>query len=279
MSHQDITVGSTDGCQIAVHYLGGDGPDLIICHATGFHGLAYSPMAETLRRDFTVWAVDLRGHGASTAPDTGDFAWRGMAADLLAVVDGIGAESVCAFGHSLGGSTILLAERARPGTISAAYLYEPIVFPAEFFLGRSKNPMSGPARNRREVFDSKAEAMWRYATRSPLSVLRGDALAAYVNGGFVDLADGRVRLACRAEHEARTFECEEKMTLDQLEGISLSLTVGAGMVASSPNPADFAPLIVDAVPGAKLVQYEHLGHFGPLQAPELVATDVALALG
>ncbi len=273
-----LTVESTNGCQIALHYLGGSGPDLIICHATGFHGRVYGPLAASLVGDFTVWGIDMRGHGASTAPDNGDYAWRGMAEDLLACVDALEADSVAAVGHSLGGAAILLAELRRPGTVRSAYLYEPIVLPPGFLAGRSENPMSGPARNRREVFPSKEAAFWRYASRPPLNGLRADALVAYVDGGFVDLDDGTVRLACRAESEARTFECEEKMTIERLDGLSIPLTVGAGLVAGDPNPADFAPLIVAAVPDAKLIEYDHLGHFGPLEAPGIVGADVLEAL-
>jgi pimeloyl-ACP methyl ester carboxylesterase len=273
-----LLVESTDGVTVALHDLGGSGPDLIICHGTGFHGRAFAPMARALIDDHHVWAIDFRGHGASSPPVTGDFAWSGMAEDLLACIDAIGAASVCAFGHSLGGATVLLAEVSRPGAISAAYLYEPIVFPREYLIGRNGNPLGELARKRREIFASKAEALMRYASRPPLSVLRADALAAYVDGGFDELDDGTVRLACRAEHEARTFECEEKMTLDRISGLTVPVTVGAGRAGSHPNPAEFAPAIVDELVNGRLIEYEFFGHFGPLESPDLVGADVLQAM-
>lgn len=272
-------VPSTDGCDIALRFLGGHGPPLMIGHATGFHGAVYQPMANALADRFAVWAVDLRGHGGSTAPSSGDFAWTGMAEDLLACVDAIDPGApIAAVGHSMGGSAILLAQRARPGTFSAAYLFEPIVMPEEYLRGRRESPMSGPARRRRAVFGSKAEALHRYAGRPPLSRLRADALYAYVEHGFVELDDGTVRLACEPEHEAMTFECESKITLDQLQGIDLPVTVAAGADEPGPNPARFAPAIVDALAGAVLVRYEQLTHFGPFEAPELIAGDVIRAV-
>ena len=268
---------STDGVELALHELGGTGPDLVICHATGFHGLAYEPFARRLTGDYTVWAIDLRGHGASTAPVSEDFAWKGMAEDLQACVDHMGCSTVFAVGHSMGGAAILLAELANPGMITAAYLFEPIVFPAGFEVGATDNVMGRAARSRREVFSSRLEAGDRYASRPPLSTLDPEALAAYVEHGFVDLDDGTVRLACRAEHEARTFECETKVTADRIEGVRLPLTVGAGTVDASPNPADFAPGIVAAVPGATLIAYDGMGHFGPLEDPDRIAADVLAA--
>ncbi|MBT8239611.1 MAG: alpha/beta fold hydrolase, partial [Acidimicrobiia bacterium] len=84
-----LDVESTDNVVLKLHHLGGSGPPLIICHATGFNGMAYGPMARYLTGDFDIWAVDFRGHGASNAPASGDFAWSGMAADLLACIEAI----------------------------------------------------------------------------------------------------------------------------------------------------------------------------------------------
>ena len=88
--------------------------------------------------------------------------------------------------------------------------------------------MSGPARKRRELFPSRSEAMWRYAARPPLNALRSECLAAYVEYGFHDLEDGTVRLACRAESEARTFEAAGLMTADRASVIATPVTVGLG---------------------------------------------------
>lgn len=265
---------STDGVELTLHELGGSGPPLVICHATGFHGRAYEPFARRLTDDFSVWAIDFRGHGASTAPSSGDFAWKGMAEDLRAAVDHIGHGPVFAVGHSMGGAAILLAELAHPGTVTAAYLFEPIVFPADFVVATAENVMGRAARNRREVFASRSEALERYGARPPLGTLDPEALSAYVEYGFVDLDDGTVRLACRAEHEARTFECETKVTADRIEGVRLPLTVGAGTAEADPNPAQFAPGIVAAVSGARLIAYDDMGHFGPLEDPDRIAADV-----
>lgn len=262
---------------IELRDFGGSGPDLIISHATGFHGAAYEPMARTLKEHFHVWALDFRGHGASSAPANGDFAWSGMAEDLRHCVAAIGVDSILAFGHSLGGAVALLVARTNPGLIRAAYLYEPIVFPRDLLLKREGNPMSEAARRRREVFSSKAAALSHYAANTPLGILRADALAAYVEHGFEGLADGSARLSCRAESEASTFECEEKMILEQLEGLDLEVTVARGMARPLSGPASLAPGIAAGLEVGRLVDHDHLGHFGPLESPGLIAADVLSA--
>ena len=277
-SSSSLTVPSSGGVAVALHDLGGTGAPLLVCHATGFHGRMYAPLARRLTARFHVFALDFRGHGASTVPDDGDMAWAGMADDLLACVDAIGAPSLHAFGHSMGGAAILLSELRRPGTIAGAYLYEPIVFERNFVITRETNPMSGLARRRREVFTSRQEALSRFAAKPPLNTLRADALSAYVEHGLVELPDGTVRLACRAETEASTFEAEDKMTLDLVEDLMTPIVVGGGELSGAPvEPIMLAAPLVKALGNAKLIEYEFLGHFGPFQDPDRIANDVLAA--
>lgn len=269
---------SDDGTQLVLHRLGGSGPTLLVCHATGFHGRAYTPLARSFSEHFTVWAIDFRAHGAAGAPVNGDFSWERMGDDVLAAIDALGGSPVRSFGHSMGGAAILLAEIARPGIITGAYVYEPIIFPEAFLTARDENPLAAPTRRRREVFASREAALARYASRPPLDIMRADALHAYVEHGFVDLADGTVRLACRAEEEARTYESEGDATLERIQGLRLDVTVAAGKRGLPPNPAQFAPAIADAIEGARLRWYEDLGHFGPFEVPDVIACDALAAL-
>ena len=266
-----LEVTSEDGVKLNLRMMGGSGPDLLVCHATGFHGLAYRPLAQCLEDQFRVWALDFRGHGSSGPAPGEDYAWSGMGADVAACAAAIGTGRLYGFGHSMGGAALLLAERARPGTFAGLFLYEPIVLPRGFFDRADANPLAAGARNRREVFNSRAEALARYSSRSPLGVMRADALAAYVEGAFVDLGDGRVRLACSAETEARTFEGSGGLASEEAAGISVPATVAAGTVGGMPNPGAFAASIAEALPQGRFRSFENLGHFGPLEAPGVVA--------
>jgi pimeloyl-ACP methyl ester carboxylesterase len=271
-----LRVPSTDGVDLALHDLGGSGPPLLLFHATGFHGRTYLPMAAALTDRFHVWAPDFRGHGASTPPYDEDFAWRGMADDVLACADALGISGFHAFGHSMGGTAALLAESRRPGLLRSAYFFEPIFIPSDWAAVPHDNVMEQAARRRREVFPSRAEALYRYASKTVLGrELRADSLAAYVEYGFDDLPEGGVRLACRAEHEARTFAAEDKMTFELLAEIDVPAVVAIGHLTASPGPADGARVVAERLPHARLVEYDFLGHFGPLQDPDRIAADIA----
>lgn len=68
--------------------------------------------------------VDLRGHGASSKPDSG-YALSDYAADVVALVNESGYERVSFFGHSLGALVSLLAAAQMPERIEALVLEEP----------------------------------------------------------------------------------------------------------------------------------------------------------
>ena len=256
-----------------VHDLGGRGPVLLLAHATGLCARAYEPLAAGLRSHHHVWALDFRGHGDSTAPEDGDFGWSGMADDVLAAADALGASGIAGLGHSMGGAALLLAELARPGLLSSAYLYEPIILPVADGWRGGASPMPDAARRRRSIFASKAEALMRYAVRPPLNTLRADCLAAYVEHGMVERADGTVALKCDPENEARTFESDSKATVDRIAGLAVPTVVAVGARYEGFSPAQFAPSILEAMPRASVHEYRHLGHFGPLQDPDSIGQD------
>jgi pimeloyl-ACP methyl ester carboxylesterase len=270
-----VRIESTDGVAIALHDLGGSGPPLLVAHATGFLAAPYRMLAEGLTGEFHVFGVDFRAHGDSTSTTTGELTWKGMGDDVLAVVDHIGAP-ITGFGHSMGGAALLVAERARPGTVRSAFLYEPIIPPSPLpaAFGAQENPMAASARKRRATFPSRAEALARYAGRPPLGMLRADALAAYVEEGFADQPDGTVTLKCTPEDEAATFEAAGYITTADLGEIDLPVTVAVGERHDGFGPPLFVPPIVEALPRGELVGYAHLDHFGPFQDPDTIAEDV-----
>ncbi|MGH9113073.1 MAG: alpha/beta fold hydrolase [Acidimicrobiales bacterium] len=274
------SVPSSDGVTLALHDLGGDGPPVILCHPTGFLGMIWAPVATHLAGVAHAWAPDLRGHGDSTSPPSMDFDWRGMADDVLAVVDHLGLSDVCAAGHSMGGAALVLSEQRRPGTFSRLYLYEPILFPrAEGLPGSGgRNPLAEAARRRRSWFPDRQAAYDNFAAKPPLATFAPESLRAYVDHGFRDIPGGdAVELRCTPEVEALVFEQAVGPTaFDRLGQVRAPVTVAVGGDGS--GPALVAPLVADALPNGHLERYPHLSHFGPMEDPAAVAAAIAAAL-
>lgn len=273
-----MRVPSTDGVSLELHHFGGEGPPLLIAHATGFLAAPYRPMVAELADRFEVWAVDFRSHGDSTTAEDGTVSWQGTGRDVLAVVDAIDRGPVSAIGHSMGGASLLTAELRRPGTLTAAYVFEPIIFPRAFLDMEGPNPLAESARRRRPGFPTRLEALHRYGGRPPLGLFRADVLTAYVDHGFRDEPDGSVALKCRPELEAATFDAPDKTVLEDIHPVSVPVMVARGELDPGPGPAQLADPISQALPNAELRSYPHLTHFGPLQDPYTVGRDAAAFL-
>jgi len=79
----------------------GDRP-LVLLHGIGSRAVSWWPVADALAARFRLYALDLRGHGASAKPTTG-YLFPDYAADLADLLDVLGIDSPLLLGHSLGG--------------------------------------------------------------------------------------------------------------------------------------------------------------------------------
>jgi pimeloyl-ACP methyl ester carboxylesterase len=272
-----ISLESTHEVVLRAHDYGGNGRLVLFCHATGFHGRYWDPIVEQLQDRYRCVAIDFRGHGDSTLPDGASLDWWAMAADLLALVDHLGLSEVSAVGHSMGGAAIVMAELERPGTIDVAWLFEPILFRGDRSTTQEQpSPMAAAARRRREVFDSREEAFERYASRPPFSGVDARALKAYVDYGFDDLPDGTIRLKCRGEVEARTFEASIAGAREHIGAVATVCTIGGS--GDGDGPAVIAPDIAAELPNARFESYPDLTHFAPMEEIDRISDAIAATL-
>lgn len=268
---------STGGLSIAAHDLGGTGRPLVFAHATGLHGRVWEPVAAHLRDRFRCWALDLRGHGDADRPVDHDYEWAGFADDVLAAVDALALDRPFGVGHSKGGAALLLAEEARPGTFAGLWCFDPVVFPPEFAASRDRgeNPLAAAAARRRRSFASADDAIANYRAKPPFDAVADEALRAYVEHGFTRDDDG-ITLKCPPEVEAQVYRMGASHgAFEALDRVRCPVTVVRGRV--EPGPAAFAERIAAALPAGRLESHPELSHFGPLQAPSIVAHSIIRA--
>ncbi len=266
--------------QIATWDLGGEGPELILVHGTGFHGRCWAPMAPVLGRSFHVWALDQRGHGQSGhSADRAYDDWGRFVDDLLAVIDRLGLERPFAAGHSLGGAVAILAEQHRPGTFAGIYAYEPIIIPPPVIaLAEGNRRLRDLALKRRNVFDSVGAARANFAPKPPFDRFDPAVLDAYLEGGLSIQPDGTVALSCPGDEEASVYEgATLHHAYDRLGEMNLPVTV-----AGSAERGDIGPELLSdlagRIPGARLEPLRGVTHFGPMEEPGRVADEMARAL-
>ncbi|MBX7166290.1 MAG: alpha/beta hydrolase [Pirellulales bacterium] len=101
----------------------GTGPDVVLLH--GFtSNLAmwmFGGIVKALSDSFRVTAYDLRGHGASTAPQHG-YTSADLATDLVELLDQLTIERAWLVGHSLGGVVAMHTAHRAPQRVAGIVL-------------------------------------------------------------------------------------------------------------------------------------------------------------
>jgi pimeloyl-ACP methyl ester carboxylesterase len=261
-----------DGGLVAVHDLGGDGQPLLLAHATGFLGLTFRRLAGYLSSRFHCLALDFRAHGLSRSGEGWAGEWAGFAEDLLAVVSAMALGRPRAFGHSCGGAALLLAEQAAPGTFAHLYCYEPVVPPFLDPLPPDWDQLlSQGALRRRERFGSRAEALSNFSSKPPLEVLDPGVLQDYVDFGFADAEDGTILLRCRPVDEALIYsEGLSHRAFVDLPKVTCPVDLACGGEAAAYGE-DVLRAMSERLGRARITIFGELGHFGPLEQPQLLA--------
>ena len=102
--------------------VGGSGPPLLLLHGNPQTHMMWHRVAPALARRFTVVAPDLRGYGLSDkpppAPDSRNYAKRAMAADMLALMRGLGFAAFDVAAHDRGARVAHRLALDAPGAVS-----------------------------------------------------------------------------------------------------------------------------------------------------------------
>jgi pimeloyl-ACP methyl ester carboxylesterase len=249
---------------------GGDGPPIVILHATGFLARIYQKNALALRSSGRVYAYDQLGHGDSEVPDLGDISWYRTADDLEEFLVATGLHGVRAFGHSAGGTAIAAVAARRPDLIARAMLVEPVIVDPADPLERP-NDLYERTLKRKPMFDSLAAMYANFANRPPYSAWRADVLRDYCEHGTRAAADGTRVLKCPPEVEARLYQTARDFDgLSHILACSVPMLVVFGERSDSPGLA-FAKRVVHGAPHRRVVVVPGAGHLVPMEQPDEVA--------
>lgn len=246
--------------------------DVIFSHANGFNGRTYRSILGPLASEFRMLALDLRGHGASTLPTVieGRQGWIEFRDDLLALLPQVADRPVVLAGHSMGGTTSLLAAAAEPGRVKALGLFDPVIFDQARALQdlHGDNPLADGAARRRAVFPDKRAAFDAYNGRGGFRTWRPEQLADYVEAGFAPAPDGGVALTCAPAWEESNFRIHNYDAWAAFRAARCPVRILRAEFNSTAriddNLADLEAI------GARWETVPGTTHFLPMERPELV---------
>jgi pimeloyl-ACP methyl ester carboxylesterase len=267
-----------NGIRLSCQDWGGEGPPIVVLHATGFLGRVYRPIALALRSTGHVYSYDQRGHGDSSRPADGDYSWASTAADLKEFIVAMKLERTCGLGHSAGATAIGSLAGAEPALISRAVLVEPVVFDDEV-PESAQDSLYERTRKRKRWFES-AEAMFRSLERKPpFNTWRRDMLRDYCEYGTRLAPQGGVELKCPPEIEADFYSRAR-----EFPGLTLMLKSRSPLLLMFGEKSDSTGVKIEDKIAAQLVNgtvvtIPDAGHFLPMEQPEMVVRMAAEFFG
>jgi pimeloyl-ACP methyl ester carboxylesterase len=252
--------------------------DVIFSHANGFNGRTYRSILGPLASGLRILAVDLRGHGATTLPATieGREGWPQFRDDLLALIAAVADGPVVLAGHSMGGTSSLLAAAAEPGRVKALALFDPVVMTPDAETLHD-NPLAAGAERRRATFPSKAAVVAAYTGRGAFKTWSAEQLADYVEAGFRETETGEVTLTCTPAWEASNFRTHNYDAWAAFRETRCPIRILRAETASTfrlegieDELAATGRIAIGTVPGTS--------HFLPMERPDLVRATLAEAV-
>jgi pimeloyl-ACP methyl ester carboxylesterase len=246
--------------------------DVVFSHANGFNARTYRTILGPLAGELRILAVDMRGHGASSLPAVieGRDGWHEFREDLLALLQAATDGPVVLAGHSMGGTSSLLAAAAEPARVRGLALFDPVVFTAGMApADLTDNPLAEGALRRRAVFPSKTAVVEAYTGRGAFRSWRPEQLADYVEAGFQEMRDGQVTLTCAPAWEASNFRTHNYDPWAAFRATRCPIRILRAEIGSTARLEDGQAELegtgrvrIEVVPGTS--------HFLPMERPDLV---------
>lgn len=108
--------------QLYVDDGGIEGLPLLLLHSYAGSSAHWNSQLSHLRRRRRALAMDLRGHGRSEAPASGDYSIRALAEDVAAVADALDLRRFVLVGHSMGGAAAVAYAGKHPRRVAGLVL-------------------------------------------------------------------------------------------------------------------------------------------------------------
>ncbi|MGC9325342.1 MAG: alpha/beta fold hydrolase [Desulfomonilia bacterium] len=185
----------------------GDGPTMILLHATGFLPWLWHPIARQLAPSWRVIAPYFCDH-RETDPTKGGLSWMVISQDLANFCTRLGIKRPALVGHSMGATVLTLAHAMFNLDARGLILIEPIFLPEDFYAVKIRvedHPLASKSIRRRDHWNDSDEA-FSYLKQKPLFMNWDDEmLNLYIRFGMKEGETGGLQLTCSPFREAALF--------------------------------------------------------------------------
>ncbi len=247
----------------------GSGPGVVCLHSNASSSGQWRSLMDMLAPRFHVLAADSYGAGKSPPwPSDRKVGLREEVALIEPVFDRAG-ENFTLVGHSYGAAIALIAALEQPERIQSLVLYEPTLFS----LLDAESPLPNDADG---IRNAVADAL--------LALEAGDANAAARH--FIDYWMGRGTWNQMPQRNKpaitasianiggwSTALLSEPTPLQAFSALDIPVLFMIGK-QSPPSSRGVARLLTGALPQVEVVEFEDLGHMGPVTHPDVVNQSI-----
>ena len=254
-------IGVEPGVELAVE-IRGEGPDLLCVHGFGGAKEDFADHVDALATRWRVITVDLRGHGDSDGPsDPATYSLDGLARDVEAVADAVGAARFRLLGHSMGGMIARRIALDRPDRVDALVL-----------MSTAAGPPAGLDPALVDFGAALALDDWEQLTRllDEVAPLRTAAYQRVIDerAGFADFIAWKwSRVAPPMWAGLAPQIAREPVDLDRLGQVTCPTLVIVGDLDAAFYDGSLA--IAEAVPGSRLAVIGDAGHHPQFEQPDV----------
>jgi pimeloyl-ACP methyl ester carboxylesterase len=243
----------------------GAGPAVVCLHASASNSRQWQPLADALAPRFRVLAADSYGSGQSPA-------WKAKRPltlrDEVALLEPVFARAggpVTLVAHSYGAAVALIAALERPELVHALVLYEPTLFS----LVNTESPPPNDVDGFRAAF-ARAAALCDAGDPAGAGRCFVDYWAG--EGAWAQMPEPRQGQVAVSMANLRSWygACMAELTpLRAFSWLGAPVLLMTGR-KSPPSSRSVARLLARALPRVEAMEFDDLGHMGPVTHPEAV---------
>jgi len=242
----------------------GTGPGVVCLHANASSSSQWRALMEALAPRFHVLAADSYGVGKSPSWPAGRTLWLRDEVALLEPVLTRAGDPFALVAHSYGAAVALVAAVTQPHRVRALAIYEPTMF-ALLDADASPNDADG-------IRDAVARSVAALDAGDP-----GRAAECFIDYWMGSGAWARMPEARKAPIAASIVNIRgwanalmhEPMRLHAFTELDIPVLYMVGR-NSPPSSRGVARVLTQALPRVEVVEFEGLGHMGPVTHPDVV---------
>lgn len=256
---------NVDGVEIRLREEGSkDAPAIIMVHGFTSSLETWDALADEFKSDYRVLRFDLPGHGLSGTDPNNDYSNERSVALFHKLIGSLEIEAPIILGNSLGGLVAWRSEVSYPGTASKLILISPGGYPIN---GVTEKPAAVPMMVK------------LYLTKAPRAGVKQATTALYGDPSKLSAArvEEIVDMMAQPGNGDALVKRAEQFTLPA-PGPDLAKVLAPTLIIWGEKdimvPVDHGSKFARAMPNAKLLTYEGVGHVPQEEAPKRLARDI-----